>query len=164
RPYRLDVLDVRQGIAGTMALVEVDGAPAMVAAAATVVDRKIVRLETLIAHNRNEGVLFDVATLEAKVSPMSAVVLPAQRTARDEAIRIAQLYPAGLKTGSFVTVNVPFGPDAYRFENGRLMAGQGCTSIAGCDNIKTQRVPTLAGFTYRLIAMDEDTGVVWLAQ
>jgi hypothetical protein len=162
RPYRLDVLDVRQGVAGTMTLIEVNGAPAMVAAAAKVVDRKIVQLETVVAHNQREGVLFDIDSLQTKSSPMSTVVAPAQRTARDEAIRIAQLYPAGLKTGSFVTVDVPFGSDAYRFENGRLMAGRGCTFIAGCDNIKTQRVPTLAGFTYHLLAMDEDTGVVWL--
>src|SRR5262252_10862754 len=127
RPYRLDVLDVRQGVAGTMTLIEVNGAPAMVAAAAKVVDRKIVQLETLIAHNQKEGVLFDLESLQTKSSPMSTVVAPTQRTARDQAIRIAQLYPAGLKAGSFVTVDVPFGSDAYRFENGRLMAGQGCT-------------------------------------
>src|SRR5262245_13163156 len=56
RPYRLDVLDTRQGMAGTMTIVEVDGAPAMVAAIAKVVDRKIVLLETLVAHNVKEGV------------------------------------------------------------------------------------------------------------
>ena len=162
RPYRLDVLDVRQGVAGTMTLVEVNGAPAMVAAAAKVVDRKIVQLETLVAHNQNEGVLFDVDRLEKATSPVSAIVPAAERTSREAAIRIAELYPAGLKTGSFVSVDVPFGSDAYRFENGRLMAGRGCTFLPGCDNIKTQRVPTLAGFTYHLIAMDEDTGVVWL--
>jgi hypothetical protein len=162
RPYRLDVLDVRQGIAGTMTLVEYNGAPAMVAAAAKVVDRKIVRLETLVAHNQNEGVLFDVASLEKKSSPMGALVPSAARTGREAAIRIAELYPQGLKTGSFVSVDVPFGSDAYRFENGRLMAGPACTFIPGCDNIKTQRVPTLAGFTDHLIAVDEETGVVWL--
>jgi hypothetical protein len=57
---------------------------------------------------------------------------------------------------------VPFGSDAYRVENGRLMAGRGCTFMPGCDQFKTQRVPTLSGFTYRLLAMDQDSGVVWL--
>jgi hypothetical protein len=42
------------------------------------------------------------------------------------------------------------------------MAGPGCAFLPGCDQIKTQRVPTLSGFTYHLLAMDEDTGVVWL--
>ncbi len=162
RPYRVDVLDVRQGLAGTMTIVEVGGAPAMVAALATVADRRIVRLETLIAHNAKEGVLFDIANLEKQAGPMAAAVPAAQRTNRDEAIRIAERYPAGLQAGSFVSVDVPFGPDAYRFENGRLMAGRGCTFMPGCDQFKTQRVPTLAGLTYRVLAMDEDTGAIWL--
>jgi len=162
RPYRLDVLDVRLGVAGTMAIVDVNGGPAMVAAAAKVVDRKIVQLETLVAHNRTEGVLFDVDSLEKKASPMGALVPMAARTPRAQAITIGELYPAGLKAGSFVTVDVPFGTDAYRFENGRLMAGPGCSFLPGCDRIKTQGVPTLSGFTYRLLAFDEDTGVVWL--
>jgi hypothetical protein len=162
RPYRLDVLDTRLGMAGTMTIVEVDGAPAMVAAIAKVVDRKIVLLETLVAHNVKEGVLFDIDNLQKKASSMGAIVPPPKRTPRDEAVRTAELYPAGLKAGSFVAVDVPFGSDAYRFENGRLMAGPGCSFIPGCDQIKSQRVPTLAGFTYRFLAMDEDTGVVWL--
>jgi hypothetical protein len=162
RPYRLDVLDVRLGVAGTMTLVDVNGGPAMVAVAAKVVDRKIVQLETLVAHNRTEGVLFDIDSLEKKASPMGALVPQTARTRRDEAIRIGELYPAGLKAGSFVTIDVPFGADAYRFENGRLMAGPGCTFLPGCDRIKTQGVPKLSGFTYRLLAFDEDSGVVWL--
>jgi hypothetical protein len=162
RPYRIDVLDARLGVAGTMTLIDVNGGPAMVAVAAKVVDRKIVQLETLVAHNRTEGVLFDIDSLEKKTSPMGALVPAAARTARESAIKIGELYPAGLKGGSFVTVDVPFGDDAYRFENGRLMAGPGCTFLPGCDRIKTQGVPKLSGFTYRLLAFDEDTGVVWL--
>jgi hypothetical protein len=162
RPYRLDVLDVRLGVAGTMTLVDLNGGPAMVAVAAKVVDRKIVQLETLVAHNRTEGVLFDVDSLEKKASPMGALVPLAARTPRDQAIKIGELYPAGLKAGSFLTVDVPFAADAYRFENGRLMAGPGCTFLPGCDQIKRQGVPTLAGFAYRVLAFDEDTGVVWL--
>jgi hypothetical protein len=162
RSYRLDVLDVPQGVAATFAIVEVNGAPAMVAAAARVVDRKIAQLETLVAHNQREGVLFDVDSLEKKVSPIGAIVPGAQRTVRREAIRVAALYPAGLEAGSFVTVDVPFGSDAYRFENGRLMAGPGCTFIAGCDRIKSQPVPKLSAFTYHLLAADDETGVVLL--
>ena len=162
RPYRVDVLDARLGVAGTMTLVDVNGGPAMVAVAAKVVDRKIVQLETLVAHNRTEGVLFDIDSLEKKTSPMGALVPQAARTPRESAIKIGELYPAGLKAGSFVSVDVPFGDDAYRFENRRLMAGPGCTFLPGCDRIKTQGVPKLSGFTYRLLAFDEDTGVVWL--
>ena len=164
RAYRIDVLDARQGIAATLAIVDVNGGPAMVAAFAKVVDRRITQLETMVTHNRAEGVIFDLDSLEKKASPMGTIVPPAQRTPRDEAIRIAELYPAGLKAGSFVTAGVPFAADAYRFEGGRLMAGPGCTFIRGCDQIKTQQIPTLSGLTYRLVASDEENGIVLLDQ
>ncbi len=164
RAYRIDVLDARQGVAATLAIVDVNGGPAMVAAFAKVVDRRITQLETMVTHNRAEGVIFDLDSLEKKASPMGAIVPAAQRTPHDEAIRIAELYPAGLKGGSFVTAGVPFAADAYRFEGGRLMAGPGCTFIAGCDQIKTQQIPTLSGLTYRLVAADEENGIVLLDQ
>jgi len=164
RPYRIDILDARQGVAATLAIVDVNGGPAMVAAFAKVVDRRITQLETMVTHNRAEGVIFDVDSLERKASPMGTIVPPAQRTPREESIRIAQLYPAGLKAGSFVTADVPFAADAYRFEGGRLMAGPGCTFIPGCDQIKSQRIPTLSGLTYRLVAADDENGIVLLDQ
>jgi len=164
RPYRVDVLDARLGVAATLAIVDVNGGPAMVSAWAKVVDRRIAQLETMVTHNRAEGVIFDLDSLERKTSPIGAKVPPAERTSREAAIRIAELYPAGLRAGSFVTVDVPFAPDAYRFEGGRLMAGPGCTFIPGCDQIKSQRIPTLGGLTYRLIAADEENGIVLLDQ
>jgi len=164
RPYRVDVLDVRRGVAATLTIVDVAGGPAMVAAIATVVDRRVTGLETMVTHNRTEGVIFDVDGLERKASPLGTFVPPARRTPRDEAIRIAERYPAGLKAGSFVTVDVPFAADAYRFEGGRLMAGPGCTFIPGRDQIKTQRIPTLSGLTYSFVAADGENGIVLLDQ
>jgi hypothetical protein len=87
---------------------------------------------------------------------------PAQLNSREEMIRIASLYPEGLKTGSFVMVDVPFTETAYRLENGQLMAGPGCTFFPGCDGIKNQRIPTLVGITYKVGAVDEEYGVVLL--
>jgi hypothetical protein len=40
---------------------------------------------------------------------------------------VALTYPAGLKIGSFVKADSPMAPDAYRYENGQLMTGPGCT-------------------------------------
>jgi hypothetical protein len=34
--------------------------------------------------------------------------------------------------------------------------------FAGCDNIKTQTIPTLSGITYRVAAVDEELGIVLL--
>ena len=80
---------------------------------------------------------------------------------RDEAIRIAKFYPAGLKIGSFVTVDAPFAPDAYRVENGVITAGRGC-SRPGCENIKTQKIMEHPFITTRVAAVDEELGIVLL--
>ncbi len=42
------------------------------------------------------------------------------------------------------------------------MAGPGCTFLAGCENIREQRVPTLAGIEAEVAAVDEEQGIVWL--
>ena len=79
---------------------------------------------------------------------------------RDEMIKIAVTYPEGLKVGSFVKVDSPMVPHAYRYENGNLMAGPGCTFFKGCDVMKTQTIPRLSGIRYRVMAVDEELGVV----
>jgi hypothetical protein len=162
RPYRQDFLDVRQGVAGSHVVVEEQGSPVLFQLRLKVADRKIVEIETTVVRNQSEGLIFDVNALVAPNKAMTLTPDRAQINSREEAIRIAQLYPAGLKTGSFVTVDAPFAPEAYRFENGRLMAGPGCIFIPGCDNIKGQRIPTLAGITTRVAAVDEELGIVWL--
>jgi hypothetical protein len=77
-------------------------------------------------------------------------------------IKAALTYPAGLKIGSFVKVDSPMATDAYRYENGKLMAGPGCTFFPTCDVMKTQKIPVLSGITQRVIAVDEELGVVAL--
>ncbi len=42
------------------------------------------------------------------------------------------------------------------------MAGPGCTFRPGCEDIKSQKIPTLSGITYRVAAVDEDLGIVLL--
>jgi len=74
---------------------------------------------------------------------------------------IAEFYPAGLKIGSFVTVDAPFAPDAYRIENGTRVAGPGC-SRAGCENIKTQTIIKHPAITTRVVGVDEELGIVLL--
>jgi hypothetical protein len=74
-------------------------------------------------------------------------------------VKIAEIYPAGLKIRSFVTVEAPFGPDAYRIENGVITAGSGCTR-PGCVNIKTQNIIKHPLIHHRVAAVDEDLGIV----
>jgi hypothetical protein len=162
RPYRLDILDVREGVAASLAIVEEAGTPVMLALRLRITGRKVAEAETQVTRNKTEGSLFNP---EALKSPSGAMLLfpdPSRHTSREEMIKIAEAYPAGLKAGSFVTVDAHFAANAYRFENGQLMAGPGCTFRPGCEDIKTQKIPTLSGITSRLAAVDEDMGIVLL--
>jgi hypothetical protein len=66
-----------------------------------------------------------------------------------------------LRLGSFVKSDTPFAPEAYRVENGYPTAGKGCKS-PGCENLKTQKFPTLFEITSRVAAVDEEMGIVWI--
>jgi hypothetical protein len=162
RPYRFDILDVGQGVAATQAIVEESGSPVMLMLRLKVADRKITEVETQVTRSKAEGSIFDVDALQTPSKAMLLIPEASQRNSREDAIKIAEHYPAGLKAGSFVSVDAPFAADAYRFENGRLMAGPGCTFMPGCVDIKGQKIPTLSEIKYRVAAVDEDRGIVLL--
>ncbi len=164
--YRQDFLDVRAATAGSLVVVEEGNHPALLVLRLKIVTDRINRIseiETMVVHNEREGAFMDVAALRS-ASPAMAVIPPAdQRESREAAIRIATRYPAGLKVGSFVTADTPFAPGTYRFENGRRMAGPGCTfRPPSCEDIRAQKIPTLPDITYRVAAVDEELGIVWL--
>jgi hypothetical protein len=161
RPYRVDFIDVQQGVAAVHAVMEENGMPILFAARLKVVDRKLTEIETMVVKNRDEGALWAPENLKEPSATMRYVPTAAERMPRAQMIEIASRYPAGLKTGSFEKSDVPFAPTAYRFENGVRMAGPGCTfQPPSCENMRTQKIPTLAGLTQRLVAVDEDRGVV----
>jgi hypothetical protein len=162
REYRRDILDVRQGSAVSFLVVEEDGAPVLFVVRLKIVDQKITEVETMAVHGQKEGMLFNTANLQTASKMMTFMPDKAELPSREDAIKIALTYPAGLKIGSFVKVDSPMAPDAYRYENGQLMAGPGCTFFKGCDNMKTQKIPTLSGITQRVAAVDEEIGVVAL--
>jgi hypothetical protein len=162
RPFRFDMLDVKEGVAASQVIVEESGSPVMLMLRLKVVDQKITEVETQVTRGKAEGSIFDVDALQSPSKAMLMKPAASQRNSREDAIRIAEHYPAGLKVGSFVTVDAPFAADAYRFENGRLMAGPGCTFMPGCVDIKGQKIPTLSEIKYRVAAVDEDLGVVLL--
>ena len=163
RAFRTDFLDVRTGTAAVHAVLEESGAPVLFAARLKVVGRKITEIETLVVHNQQEGALF---APDALAAPSPAMVTPPpkdQLTARDKMTEIALRYPAGLRVGSFEKSDVPFASGAYRLENGVKMAGPGCTfQPPSCENMRSQRLPTLADIKSRVIAVDEQNGTVLL--
>jgi hypothetical protein len=162
RPYRFDILDVQDGVAASQVIVEESGSPVMLMLRLKVAAGKIAEVETQVTRSKTEGSIFDVEALQSPSKALLQTPEPSQRNTREEAVKIAEHYPAGLKTGSFVTVDAPFAADAYRFENGRLMAGPGCTFMPGCVDIKSQKIPTLSEIKYRVAAVDEDLGIVLL--
>jgi len=161
--YRQDFLDVRGGTAGSLAVVQEGDHPALFVLRLKIVGGRISEIETMVVHSPKEGAFMDVDALRT-ASPAMAIVPPAeQRESRERLIDIASRYPAGLKVGSFVAADTPFAPGAYRFENGRRMAGPGCSfRPPSCEDIKAQRIPTLAEISYRVAAVDEEMGIVWL--
>lgn len=161
RSYRQDILDVRQGVAGSQVVVEEGGSPVLLMLRLKVAGKKITEVETQVTRKQSEGALFAIDALQTAGPVMPAAPERSQLMSREEAIKAALFYPAGLKAGSFVKVDAPFAPDAYRIENGARTAGQGCAR-AGCENIKTQNVMEHPGITTRVAAVDEELGIVLL--
>jgi len=144
--YRRDVLDVKEGVAVSFNVVtEKENNKALYTIRLKVVDKKITELETQAVHNKEEAMLLDFANLKTISKTMAFVPEKQQLLSREELIKAGRTYAEGLKVGSFVKVDSPMAPDAYRFENGQLMAGPGCTFFKGCDVMKTQTIPRLAG-------------------
>ncbi|MEY4641047.1 MAG: hypothetical protein RLZZ227_1041 [Pseudomonadota bacterium] len=160
--FRQDVLDVRNSTAGVHVLAMENGVPVLVAVRLKIADNKIAEVESTVVRSREEGMIFNPDAIKEASAAMNVTPTPAQRNSRKEMERLALLYPEGLRVGSFVTADAQFAEDAYRFENGQLMAGPGCSFMEGCDKIREQRLPTLAGITARVAAVDEEQGIVWL--
>jgi hypothetical protein len=161
RPYRLDILDVREGIAATQVVAEEAGSPVLLVVRLKIAEGKITEIETMVTRSQKEGAIFSFDALQTPRKEMTFAPDRSRLPSRAEAIRLAEFYPAGLKAGSFVDVNAPFAADAYRIENGRITAGPGCAR-AGCENIKTQRIIKHPAITYKVAAVDEDLGIVLL--
>jgi hypothetical protein len=168
RGYRQDILDERTGQAVAGVMVEEAGAPVILAVRIKVDgEAKLSELELVATRSRADGLLFNVDGMGAAPSwPMNYAPRPDQLATREEAIRIAMHYPRGLSNAeTFNAVGTPFSPDAYRLENGALMAGPGCTFAPGCADIGNQSLAifrTLGRVTVRDVVVDERMGIVMM--
>jgi hypothetical protein len=161
--FRQDVLDVSKGVALTHVKVLAGGGKPVLAAIRLQMDgRKIAGVETMVVRSREEGMIFNTDAIVKPSEPMNLIPPAGQRNTRAEMEKLALLYPEGLRLGSFVKSDAKFGETAYRYENGQLMGGPGCTFIPGCDNIREQRLPTLSGMKAQVAAVDEELGIVAL--
>lgn len=166
RGYRQDILDERTGMAGADVVAEESGAPVLLVVRLKVVDSKITEIETVATRSRSEGLIFDIDGLSAPSEQMNYAPRPEQLDSREDAIKAALHYPAGLNAATtFAAVDAPFAPNAYRYENGQVMAGPDCKFAPGCQNIATQSLKIferLGDVSTRVIGVDERLGIVWL--
>jgi hypothetical protein len=166
RGFRQDIIDERGGVAGADVMVEETGAPVMLVVRLKVVADRITELELVATRSRAEGLIFNIDGLSAPSAVMNYAPRPEQLPTRDDAIKAALKYPEGLNAAkTFAAVNAPFAADAYRYENGQVMAGPDCKFAPGCQNISTQSLAIfqrLGDVQTRVVAVDERMGIVWL--
>lgn len=181
--YRQDFIDVKDQIVATHVIVEESGKPAMFTARLKVANGKITEIETLVAHGSDR---MGAGAANLVVRPGMGIEPPAnQKNKREDIIRIGDLYPRGLTIGGFDKADVPFAKDAFRIENGMVMAGEGCgrgtpsgrpagdkgavsakspQDVAGCLDMKTQRIIAHPDLTKSVVAVDEEQGIalIWM--
>ena len=166
RGFRQDIIDERAGVAGAHVMVEENGAPVMLVVRVKVAADRLTEIELVATRSSAEGLIFNIDGLSAPSAVMNYAPRPEQLATRDDAIKAALKYPEGLNAAkTFAAVNAPFAPDAYRFENGQVMAGPDCKFAPGCQNISTQSLAIferLGDAQTRVIAVDERMGIVWL--
>jgi len=165
RGFRQDIIDERAGVAVAGVMVEESGAPIMLVVRTKVVGEQITELELVTTRSRADGMIFTIDTYSGAPSkPMNFVPKPSQLATREKAIEIGMYYPRGLSNAkTFNAIGTPFSKDAYRIENGALMAGPGCTFNPGCANIGEQSLAIferLGRVTVRDIVVDERMGIV----
>jgi hypothetical protein len=166
RGYRQDIIDERaqQAVAGVM--VEESGAPILLVVRVKLdPQQRLSELELVTTRSRADGMIYNIdAYSGAPAEGMNLPPRPEQLASRDEMIRIAMFYPRGLSEAkTFNAIGTPFAKDAFRLENGALMAGPGCKFAPGCDDIGNQSLAifrTLGRVTVRDIIVDERMGIV----
>jgi len=166
RGFRQDIIDERGGVAGAHVVVEESGAPVLLVVRLKVVADKLTEIELVATRSSAEGLIFNIDGLSAPSEVMNYAPRPEQLSTRDEAVKAALHYPEGLNAAkTFADVNAPFAANAYRYENGQVMAGPDCKFAAGCQNISTQSLAIfnrLGNVQTRVVAVDERMGIVWL--
>jgi hypothetical protein len=166
RGYRQDIIDERAGQAVAGVVVEESGAPIILVVRIKVDgEQKLSELELVATRSRADGMIFNLDAFSGTpAKAMNLVPKLGQLATREKAIEIAMHYPRGLSNAkTFNAIGTPFAKDAYRLENGAVMAGPGCTFAPGCTDIGNQSLTIferLGRVTIRDIVVDERTGIV----
>lgn len=158
--FRHDYLDVaRQKAAAHVHLIE-GTTPVLYSVVLHVQDRRIGGIETLVQRVAADSRL-KPTELGKPVRGMEDTVPPGQRQSRQAMVRTALTYTEGLRIGSFVDAGTPFAADAYRVENGAILAGEGCMRPNHC-GLYDQNIILHPSIIASVAAVDEEKGVVLL--
>jgi hypothetical protein len=166
RGYRQDIIDEPAGQAVAGAMVEESGAPILLVVRVKVDgEAKLSEIELVATRSRADGMIYAIdAYSGAPAKEMNYAPRSEQLATRDKMIETAMYYPRGLSNAeTFNAIGTPFAPEAYRLENGMLMAGPGCSFIPGCAEIGNQSLAIfkqLGRVTIRDIVVDERMGIV----
>ena len=134
-----EYIDVPQGIAA-LHMVAMDGtSPVFFILRIKVVDRKITEAETHLIRSNPDGSRLDFNELNAFGWPMNLAPMPQQLNSREELSRISSQFLEAQKSGTVNAADSAIAADAYRIERGPK-----------------------SEFTYRIEAIDEDLGLVWI--
>jgi hypothetical protein len=161
RQHRLSVLDDLWDTVAGLAIMEEGDSMTLLAYRLKIEDGAVTEIETMVVRDSAESPFADRPALMSPREEFFVEVPEDQRETREEIIRIADHYPAGLKAGSFVEVDAPFAEGARRTENGTILAGPDCTFNENCRDMKTQPSPERPTLRQRLLAVDEVTGVAY---
>jgi hypothetical protein len=115
--YRFYVCDLQSGQVGFVGIVQEHNKPVILALRLKVVNKQITEAESIVSRSVEEKALANLKTPPpAFAQPLAA----SERISRQELTRLANLYFDAIEKndGSIV----PWDPDCYRFENGRLTA------------------------------------------
>lgn len=168
RQHRLSVLDDLLDTVGGFAIVDEGDETVLLSYRLKVAGGALTEIETLVSRYSPGGPAMSPSGNFAQRETFATVneafhyEIPADlRETRENIIRIADHYPAGLKAGSFVAVDAPMAPRAGRLENGTILAGPNCTFNEKCRNMKTQPSPERPTLRFRRLAVDDVTGIAY---
>ncbi len=158
--FRQDYLDLKKQVAAAhLVLMEGDKNQAQYSVLLYIKDNKITGIETLVNHVTPES-RFQPKELGAPIHGFPDPVPAGKKMSREDMIKTALTYPAGLRIGSFIDGDTPFAKEAYRVENGAIMAGVGCGR--GDCNMYAQNLMVNPSIIANVAAVDEENGVVVL--
>ena len=155
--FRQDYLDTRKQVAAAHVLLREGETQVLYSVVLHVAGREIAGIESLVQRVAPGG-RFQPTELDGPIRGMNDPVPTGRRESREEMIRIALTYPEGLRVGNFTDGGTPFADEAYRVENGVIMADQ----TDPRRRMYEQNIIVHPGIIASVAAVDEENGTVLL--